>query len=413
MNTGLGETVLPIFKDEDAKVLEASVSLSWATLMMALCLLGLAAMSMRLGGHVFQLRRFFRKAQRCESGPVHRIFKDVIKRYGVYANVPLMISDEINSPGIAGVFNPRVILPRSCVDKLNERELRCVLMHELVHYRRGDLFLHHALLLICYLHWYNPVVWLALRQFTKEMEKACDLEVVDSFCSGSPRDYGYALIKVLRLAKEGGTEPVGALALLGSRYCGSLKERIELIVEPRTKHPLLTGLGLSVFMGSFFSALTGEVSPRAESERLVRLTRLAAPFVDEGVIDLKSLGYEGEIASNIPFSQEQTEWIQILEASNYAGMQLRIRAKVEFLEGAGAFDLWANLDDVQSRAIDSQSTRIASSSDIRESSVLIDVPSSASKLSFGLRSLGGVTASLESLDIEIIDDGRKSGSSPL
>ena len=34
-------------------------------------------------------------------------------------------------------------------------------MHELVHYRRGDLFLHHALLLICYLHWYNPVVWLA------------------------------------------------------------------------------------------------------------------------------------------------------------------------------------------------------------------------------------------------------------
>ena len=103
-----------------------------------------------------------------------------------------MISDEINTPGIAGVFNPRLMLPRSCVDKLNERELRCVLMHELFHYRRGDLFLHHALLLICYLHWYNPVVWLALRQFTKEMEKACDLEVVDSFCSGSPTDYGYA-----------------------------------------------------------------------------------------------------------------------------------------------------------------------------------------------------------------------------
>ena len=89
-----------------------------------------------------------------------------------------------------------------------------------------------------------------------------------------------------------------------------------------------------------------------------------------------------------------------------------MRAKVEFLEGKGAFDLWANLDDVQSRAINSQSTRIASSSDIRESSVLIDV-SSASKLSFGLRSLGGVTTSLELLDIEIIDDGRKSGPSLL
>ena len=163
--------------------------------MMALWLSGLAVMSLRLGSHTLRLQKFFCKAQRCESGPLYRSFKDDIKRCGVYANVPLIIFDEVKSPGIAGVFNPRVILPRNCVEQLSQRELKCVLMHELVRYRRGDLFLHHSLLLVCYLQWCNPVVWLALRQFTKEMEKACDLEVVDSFCSGSARDYGYTLLK--------------------------------------------------------------------------------------------------------------------------------------------------------------------------------------------------------------------------
>lgn len=278
-------------------------------------------------------------------------------------------------------------------------------MHELVHYRRGDLFLHHALLLVCYLHWYNPVVWLALRQFTKEMEKACDLEVVDSFCSGSARDYGYTLLKVLRLAKKGISEPMGALALLGSNNSGSLRERIELIARPREKRPFLMGVGLSVFLGSLFSALTGEVNPRAESERLVRLTRLAAPFGDEGPVDLKALGYEGAIAREIPFSEDQSEWIQILEAANYAGAKLRIRAKIEVLEGKGSFDLWASLGDFQDRPLDSQSARLSSLSDSKEFSVVVDVPKNASKLSFGVRSQGDAIATLESLNIEVIDDG--------
>lgn len=406
VNTGLGETVLPIFRDQDEKILETQVSLSWETLMMALWLSGLAAMSLRLGSHVFQLHRFFSKAQKCEDGSLYRNFKDVIRRYGVYANVPLMISDEVKSPGIAGVFNPRVILPRNCVDKLSSRELKCVFMHELVHYRRGDLFLHHALLLVCYLHWYNPVVWLALRQFAKEMEKACDAEVVDSFCSNSAKEYGYTLIKVLNLAKEGVREPIGALALLGSRNSGSLRERIELIARPRGKHPFLTGVGLSIFAGSLFSALTGEVNSRADSERLVRLTRLAAPFGEEGVIDLKALGYEGTIAREIPFSEDQTEWVQIVEASKFAEMRLRITAKIQVLDGTGSFDLWSNLDDFQSRTISSRSSRIEGSSDEMEISIEVYVPDAASKLSFGVRSLGGITANLESLDIDIIDNGR-------
>ena len=85
VNTGLGETVLPIFKDEDAKVLEASVSLSWETLMMALWLLGLAAMSLRLGA-CFSIEEVLSQSPKMREWSSPPNFKDVIKRYGVYAN---------------------------------------------------------------------------------------------------------------------------------------------------------------------------------------------------------------------------------------------------------------------------------------------------------------------------------------
>ena len=98
--------------------------------------------------------------------------------------------------------------------------------------------------------------------------------------------------------------------------------------------------------------------------------------------------------------------LQILEAVNYAGARLRISAKIEIIEGKGSFDLWANLDDFQNRPIDSQSARLSSSSDSEEFSVVVDVPKNASKLSFGVRSLGDAIATLEALKIEVIDDGR-------
>ena len=112
-----------------------------------------------------QLKRFFARADRYDDGVLHRLFKDTRQGMGIYANVPLLVSNCVKTPGIAGVYNPRIIVPRQYAEKLSEQELRCVFMHELTHYRRGDLSLHHTLLILCYVHWYNPLAWLVLKQF--------------------------------------------------------------------------------------------------------------------------------------------------------------------------------------------------------------------------------------------------------
>lgn len=405
VNAGIGETILPTLRDEDEIVIATRIPISWETALMVFWLLGVLVMAGRLLKNIVQLKHFFRKAERCDSGPLYELFKDTKYRIGIYANVPLMISDDVKTPGIAGVFNPRIIVPRKCAERLSEHELRCVFMHELTHYRRGDLFLHHALLLLCYIHWYNPLVWLVLKQFKDEMEKACDLEVVDSVCSGSAQAYGYTLLQVLQFSKGEERSPGGALSLLGSRNSGALKERITLIAKRRERRPVLTGLGLLVFGSSFLFAMTGEVDPQSESERLVKLTRLSGPFIEEVAYDLEEIGFEGTIARDVFLSEERREWVQILEATKYAGKTIRIRAAVDFFGKGNTCDLWASLDDIGDRSIEFHESRMEDPLEQQETSIVLEVPRDAAKFKYGLTFRGPGSVWVNSLDIEVLEEG--------
>lgn len=404
VNAGIGETILPTLRDEDEIVIATRIPISWESALMAFWLLGVLFMSSRLLTNIIQLKRFFGKAERCDSGALYELFKDTKYRIGIYANVPLMISDHVKTPGIAGVFNPRIIVPRKCAERLTESELRCVFMHELTHYRRGDLFLHHVLLLLCYVHWYNPLVWLVLKQFKDEMEKACDLEVVDSVCSGSAQAYGYTLLQVLQFSKGEQFSPGGALSLLGSRNSGALKERITLIAKRRERRPILTGLGLFIFSSSFIFAMTGEVDPQSESERLVKLTRLSGPFMEDVVHDLEEIGFQGTIARDVLLSEDRREWVQILEASKYAGKTIRVRAEVEFFGENDTCDLWASLDDIGDRSIEFHDSRMEGSSDRQETSIVLEVPRNAAKFKYGLTFRGSGSVWVNSLEIDILEE---------
>src|SRR5690606_38489420 len=111
----------------------------------------------------------------------------------------------------------------------------------------GDLFLHHLLLVISFLHWYNPMVWLVFRQFKISMEQACDADVVNTECITTVRQYGLTLLRVLERSRCTPGSPAGALCLLGNRKSSAIKNRIHLIVNPCRPGPALLALGLGLF----------------------------------------------------------------------------------------------------------------------------------------------------------------------
>ena len=69
------------------------------------------------------------------------------------------LADGIATPFVLGLFRPRIYLPSG----LGEGEREFILLHERTHIRHGDHILKTAAFLALCLHWFNPLVGLAVR----------------------------------------------------------------------------------------------------------------------------------------------------------------------------------------------------------------------------------------------------------
>src|SRR5439155_22452485 len=72
-----------------------------------------------------------------------------------------------------------------------------VILHELVHVQRRDVLLNWLLILVQGLHWFNPLVWLALRRLRADRELVCDAAVMRHLSMEERHAYGTTLIKIL------------------------------------------------------------------------------------------------------------------------------------------------------------------------------------------------------------------------
>lgn len=78
--------------------------------------------------------------------------------------------DRIASPFVMGIFRTRIYMPYG----LSAQERYYVLKHERTHIRHHDpVILLLGILCIC-LHWWNPLVWLAVHRMNQDMEMFCD-----------------------------------------------------------------------------------------------------------------------------------------------------------------------------------------------------------------------------------------------
>lgn len=80
----------------------------------------------------------------------------------------------IRSPFLLGWIRPKIYVPYG----LEPDTLGYVLCHERIHLRRGDNFWKTLGWAALCLHWFNPLVWLAFRLMTRDMEMSCDERVL-------------------------------------------------------------------------------------------------------------------------------------------------------------------------------------------------------------------------------------------
>ena len=118
-------------------------------------------------------------------------------------------------PCVVGLWSPMVILPQ-CAERWEENERRMVLMHEIGHIKRGDLWLQWIALIVRAVYWFNPVVWKLHRSLLACREEACDLLVVES--GAGAHDYARHLFEIaLKYQRKSAFSPALAMAANSER----------------------------------------------------------------------------------------------------------------------------------------------------------------------------------------------------
>ena len=125
---------------------------------------------------------------------------------------------------MCGLFRPVILLPRSLAEQLPPAQLRAVLLHELFHLRRGDVWVNCAQALLQIVYWWHPLLWLANARIRRVREEAVD-DAVMLALKEDAETYAPTLLEVAKLALHRPLASLGLVGILESR--SSLRQRIE------------------------------------------------------------------------------------------------------------------------------------------------------------------------------------------
>lgn len=146
---------------------------AWPVLLLGLWVAGAVILLGRLllGGLV--VARVVRRAVALDGRDWTRPLMEGADRLELPRLPALLMSDRLPMPFACGILRPAIILPAGA-EAWDSRRRRAVLCHELAHLRRLDLPVNLIGQIACALHWFNPLVWIAVRRVRIESERACD-----------------------------------------------------------------------------------------------------------------------------------------------------------------------------------------------------------------------------------------------
>lgn len=195
-------------------------------------LAGAAAFLLYQGISYAHFRRTVRRWKRDVSRADYAaMLSDTARDLGVSAP-EMIVCEAISTPAVTGLLRPRLLLPH---ERYDVQELRYILRHELCHLKRRDMLLKLVLLAANAMHWFNPVVYLMLRQADEDIELACDSAATDGL--ELPERAAYS--RTLLAAVQSSVRALPATTCFGGTV-ERLKRRITNVLGAQKKR----GLGI-------------------------------------------------------------------------------------------------------------------------------------------------------------------------
>ncbi|MBU3112654.1 M56 family metallopeptidase [Clostridium lacusfryxellense] len=196
-------------------------------------------------------------------------------------NVRLARNRFINTPMLIGIVRPYIIIPDI---KFNDKQLKNILLHEIIHLKRFDIAVKWLTMIVSSLHWFNPLMYFIRKDINNSCELACDEAVIKNLSPAEKQDYGDTLISVVALNKY----PSGILQVTMCEEKKGLKERLLAIMHHTKKSKKIIAfsvilLGLLIFSALYLGAGVGtkKNTPPNVTYDLSEISKYKTPYVGD------------------------------------------------------------------------------------------------------------------------------------
>ncbi len=179
---------------------------------------------------------------------ITEVLQQVSAELGISKRIPVQICPRIDNPLLFGFLQPKILLP---TENYSIEELTFIFKHELIHYKRKDLWLNALTTLATAIHWFNPVIYFAVRSFQLQCELSCDKEVIYKANRDARQQYGNLIMLLAQQRKK----PVTSIFTKISCIKTKTERRILSILSTRKKRT-----GIAVTASTFlFIILAGAI----------------------------------------------------------------------------------------------------------------------------------------------------------
>ncbi|MDR1962978.1 MAG: hypothetical protein LBQ50_04295 [Planctomycetaceae bacterium] len=233
-----------------------------------------------------QLLQNRKRWQRINSPDLLRLIAECQKQAGLRFSVNVFVTTQPVGAASCGIFRPTILLSQEILKTFDMKELRLVLLHELLHHKRFDPLTHCLAQIAKILHWFNPAVWLFLIMFRSERELAADESVLSLSGRQSAALYGNSILKTFRQYGKIIPQQKSPILLGIQSQDKLLERRITMILKPIPSTLFRKFFGTLLIFGLALTGLTDAqtVQKSTETENKTEVTERSAANDDDEMV---------------------------------------------------------------------------------------------------------------------------------
>lgn len=191
---------------------------------------------------------FIRKigSEKFEDDRIIKIFETAKTKFKLERKIELINQTVVKSPAIVGIVKPKIFLTEE-IKKSTDTEVEYIFRHELAHFKRKDNVINSILIFLRTIHWFNPIVWLVMKEIKKDMEFTADEKAVKGLEIDNRKEYCKLLVNLSSTSSSSFMER--AIGIANDK--NNLEKRINMIKlsDKLSKHPVFSAMLVFIIIG--------------------------------------------------------------------------------------------------------------------------------------------------------------------